>query len=47
MIFTLIKNEFIKIMSRKKTYVVIMAFILLLGFIGFGVYNSAKNMKKN
>lgn len=47
MIFTLIKNEFIKLMSRKKTYVVILAFILLLGFIGFGVYNSAKNMKEN
>ncbi|KEH93937.1 ABC transporter permease [Clostridium botulinum C/D str. BKT12695] len=47
MIFTLIKNEFIKLMSRKKTYVVIIAFLLLLGFIGFGVYSQAKHMRED
>lgn len=47
MIFTLIKNEFIKLMSRKKTYVVIIAFILLLGFIGFGSYSRVKHIKEN
>ncbi|KGM94556.1 ABC transporter permease [Clostridium novyi A str. 4552] len=47
MIFTLIKNEFIKLMSRKKTYVVIIAFVLLLGFIGFGVYSQAKHIRED
>lgn len=47
MLFTLIKNEFIKLMHRKKTYVVIGAFILLLGFIGFGTYKNCEHMKES
>lgn len=46
MLFTLIKNEIIKLMNRKKTLVVIIAFILLVGFIGFVTYKEATNMQK-
>ncbi|AEB76663.1 ABC transporter permease subunit [Clostridium botulinum] len=47
MLFTLIKNEIIKLMHRKKTYVVIGAFVLLLGFIGFGTYKNCEHMKES
>lgn len=44
MLFTLIKNEMIKLFRRTKTYVVIGLFIALIGFIYFGLYMNEKNM---
>lgn len=43
---TLIKNEMIKLFSRKKTWVVFICFILLTGFITFGVYKECQFSKK-
>lgn len=46
MIFTLIKNEMIKLIQRRKTLVIIGLFILLVGFMGFASYKNAENMKE-
>jgi len=46
MMITLIKNEIIKLMQRRKTLVVTVMFILLVGFMGFASYKNAENMKK-
>lgn len=46
MMFTLIKNEMIKLMQRKKTLVVIGMFIMLIGFMGFASYKQSENMKE-
>jgi ABC-2 type transport system permease protein len=42
----LIKNEVIKLMSRTKTWVVIVGFILFAGLVSFGVYQGEKNSRK-
>jgi ABC-2 type transport system permease protein len=42
----LIKNEIIKLMSRTKTIVIIVGFILFAGLVSFGGYQSEKNSKK-
>lgn len=43
---TLIKYELLKLFKRVKTLVVILGFILLTGFIAFGLYKESENMKK-
>ena len=44
---TLIKNEVIKLIYRKKTLVTLIAFILLIGLIGFGLYSQNKANQRN
>jgi ABC-2 type transport system permease protein len=46
MIFTLISNEIKKLMKRKKTLIVFVAFILLTIAIGYGVYREDVNRKQ-
>lgn len=46
MMLTLIKNEMIKLMQRRKTLVVIGMFVLLIGFMGFASYKQSENMKE-
>ena len=46
MIFTLIKNEIIKILSRGKTWVVFVMFIALIGLLSYGLNREANYMKK-
>ncbi|EQB89686.1 hypothetical protein M918_19460 [Clostridium sp. BL8] len=43
---TLIKYELLKLFKRVKTLVVILGFILLTGFIAFGLYKESENMKQ-
>jgi ABC-2 type transport system permease protein len=43
---TLIKNEMIKLIQRRKTLVVIGMFILLIGFMGFASYKNAEMSKE-
>ena len=43
---TLIKNEIIKILARKKSLVTTVAFILLIAVLGFGMYKESANSKK-
>lgn len=42
----LIYNETIKLLTRKKTLIVFIAFILLVGFVMFGTYKDDQNRKK-
>lgn len=42
----LIRNEIIKLFSRKKTWIVFICFLLLSGLIAFGLYRESKNMEK-
>jgi ABC-2 type transport system permease protein len=44
--FTLIGNEMKKLFSRKKTWVVVIGFILLLGLLTFAMYKEEQNSKK-
>ncbi|MFT5872202.1 MAG: ABC-2 type transport system permease protein [Clostridium sp.] len=46
MIFTLISNEIKKLMMRKKTIIVFVAFILLTAAIGYGTYREEINRKQ-
>lgn len=43
---TLIRNELFKIFHRKKTYVVLIGFALIVGLACFGMYQDNKNMIK-
>lgn len=43
---TLIKNEIIKLLSRTKSIVIIVGFVLFAGLVAFGVYQEGKNAKK-
>lgn len=43
---TLIGNEIKKLFSRKKTWVVVIGFILLLGILTFALYKEEQNAKK-
>ncbi|MEW8956060.1 ABC transporter permease subunit, partial [Clostridium sp.] len=45
MIFTLVKNETIKILSRGKTWVVFGMFVALIGLLTYGLYRDEQNMK--
>lgn len=46
MMFTLIRNEMIKLMSRKKTVIITIAFAILVAFIGFAMYKTSESMKE-
>ena len=46
MIFTLISNEIKKLMKRKKTIIIFVAFILLTIAISYGLYREDLNRKK-
>ncbi|HEY5561292.1 MAG TPA: ABC transporter permease subunit [Clostridiaceae bacterium] len=43
---TLIKNEVIKLIHRKKTLVTLIAFIALIVLIGFGLYTQSKQVER-
>ncbi|MFL7797299.1 ABC transporter permease subunit [Clostridium chauvoei] len=45
MIFTLIKNEFIKLIKKSKTWIVFALFCLFIAVTIFGAYKSDKNMR--
>lgn len=42
----LIKNEIIKLFSKKKTYITLIAFVLLTFVISYGTYREKQNQKK-
>lgn len=44
---TLIKNELIKLVSRRKTLVILIAFMVLSMLIGFGLYKENQDMVRN
>lgn len=44
--FSLIYNEIRKLLSRKKTLVLVLAFTLLVGFVMFGSYKEDQNRKR-
>lgn len=46
MLLTLIKNEFIKIFKRSKTWIVFGLFIVFIGITAFGTWMNDKNMKE-
>jgi ABC-2 type transport system permease protein len=46
MMITLIRNEIIKLMQRRKTLVVTGLFILLVGFMAFASYKNAESMNE-
>ena len=46
MLLTLIKNEFIKIFKRSKTWIVFGLFIIFIGITAFGTWMNDKNMKE-
>jgi ABC-2 type transport system permease protein len=43
---TLIKNEIIKLLARRKTLVVLIAFVLFAGIMAFGLYQNEKQAEK-
>ena len=45
MLFTLIKNEFIKLLKKGKTWIVFALFALFIGITIFGQYSQDKNMR--
>ena len=45
MLFTLIKNEFIKLLKKGKTWIVFALFALFIGITIFGQYRQDKNMR--
>ena len=44
---TLIKNEIIKLTVRRKTVVTLIAFIILLILIAFGLYKESESIARN
>jgi ABC-2 type transport system permease protein len=46
MLLTLIKNEFIKIFKRGKTWIVFLLFILFVGLTAFGTWKSDQDMRE-
>ena len=45
MLFTLIKNELIKLLKKGKTWIVFALFALFIGITIFGQYSQDKNMR--
>lgn len=46
MLLTLVKNEFIKIFKRSKTWIVFVLFLVFIGLTVFGTYKTDKNMRE-
>lgn len=46
MLLTLVKNEFIKIFKRSKTWIVFVLFLAFVGLTVFGTYKTDKNMRE-
>lgn len=46
MLLTLVKNEFIKIFKRSKTWIVFALFLTFVGLTVFGTYKTDKNMRE-
>ena len=46
MLLTLVKNEFIKIFKRSKTWIVFVLFLIFVGLTVFGTYKTDKNMRE-
>ncbi|AYE34226.1 ABC transporter permease subunit [Clostridium septicum] len=47
MLFTLIKNEFIKLVKKAKTWIVFCLFCIFIGLTIFGAFKSDQNMRYN
>ena len=46
MLLSLIKNEFIKIFKRSKTWIVFVLFLLFIALTVYGTWKSDKNMRE-